>query len=184
MNKQIVIGLAGEIASGKGVVAQYLKEKHDARKYCMSDALKDILKRLHLGVVRKNLASLSLGLRELYGQDILIHALIQDIQKSGSKFVIVDGIRRVEELEELKKLDNFKLFYLETDLKIRYERLKKRDEKADDKIKTFEDFKKDSQLETEKTILELKKFADYNIDNSGGLSDTHEEIDEIIKNLS
>ena len=183
MKNKIIIGIAGEIASGKGVVTQHLQDKYDAKKYRMSDALKDILTRLHLDVVRENLSSLSLGLRNLYGQDILIDALIQDIKKSESEFVIVDGVRRIAELEQLKKLDNFKLFYLEADPKIRYERLKKRDEKEDDKLKTFEQFQKDSQLETEKTILELKDSTDYLIDNGGDLDQTYRRIDEIIEEI-
>lgn len=184
MKKQIVIGLTGEIASGKGVVSEYLGEKYGAKKYRMSDALKDILNRLHLDVVRQNLANLSLSLRDLYGQDILINALIQDIKKSEDNFIIIDGIRRLAELEQLKKIKNFKLFYLETDLETRYERIKKRDEKADDKMKTFDEFKKDSQLESEKTILELKNFADFVIDNNGGFSEIQHKIDEIVKEIS
>lgn len=181
--QKIIIGIAGEIASGKGVVTQYLVEKYQAKKYCMSDVLKDFLKRLHLDIVRENLSALSLCLRESFGQDILIQTLIQDIQKSESDFVIVDGIRRVAELEQLKKMENFKLIYIETDLKTRYLRLKKRDEKQDDKMKTFEDFQKDNELETEKTILDLRNSADFLVDNSGDLAVTFSQIDGIIERV-
>ena len=53
--KKIIIGIAGEIASGKDTVSRYCVKKHGASMYRFSDVLRDILKRLHLEENRKNL---------------------------------------------------------------------------------------------------------------------------------
>ena len=183
-NKKIVIGIAGEIASGKETVAEYLVEKHRAKKFRMSDILKNILERVNLGNNRKNLGKLSLALRESFGQDVLIHALIEDIKGSDADIVIIDGIRRMAELEHLSNLDNFKFIYLKADLKKRYERLIRRGEKQDDNIKTFEEFKKDHQIETETTILELEDKAGTVITNDETLEDLYKKIDSALNEFA
>jgi len=180
-DNKIIIGLVGEMASGKGTVTKYLLTKYQATEYRFSDILRDILERVHLDIVRKNLASLSLSLRTYYGQDILAYALAQDIKNDDNQVIVVDGIRRVADLKYLRKMDNFVLVYVEADLEKRYERLVGRNEKQDDKMKTFEEFKNDHKLETETTIRELKDTADAVIDNNGSVEELYKQIDGVIK---
>ncbi len=180
-DNKIIIGSVGEMASGKGTVTSYLLEKYRATEYRFSDILRDILERVHLDVVRKNLASLSLGLRNHYGQDILAYALAQDIKNDDSQVIVVDGIRREADLKYLKEMEGFVLVYVEADLEKRYERLIGRNEKQDDKMKTFEEFKSDHELETETTIRELKDMADVVIDNNGSVEELQKQIDNLIK---
>lgn len=182
VGNKIIIGSVGEIASGKGAISKYLLKEYDATEYRFSDILKDILERVHLDVVRKNLASLSLGLRTYYGQDILAHALAEDIKNDNNKIIIVDGIRREADLKYLKEMKGFVLVYVKTDLEKRYERLVGRDEKQDDKMKTFEEFKKDHELETEVSIRDLKSIADIVIDNNGDVEGLQRQVDDLIEN--
>ena len=180
-NSRIIIGTVGEIASGKGSITKYLVQKYNASEYRFSDILKDILQRVHLDVVRENFASLSLGLRKYYGQDILAYALVQDIKNDDNKIIVVDGIRRIQDLKYLKEMQEFALVYVDADIKVRYERLIGRNEKQDDKIKTFEEYKNDHRLETETSIKELRNIADVTIDNNGTLEELNKQIDKIIK---
>jgi len=180
-DNKIIIGSVGEIASGKGAISKYLLTQYHATEYRFSDILKDILERVHLDNVRKNLASLSLGLREYYGQDILAYALARDIENDDSQVIVVDGIRREADLKYLREMDNFVLVYVEADLEKRYERLIGRNEKQDDKMKTFEEFKKDHELETEVSIRELKDIADVIIDNNGTVEELHKQIDKLVE---
>jgi len=177
---KLIIGTVGEIASGKGAVTKYLCEKYGATEYKFSNILKDILMRVHLDVIRENFSKLSLGLRESYGQDILAHALAEDIKKDDNHIIIVDGARRKADLQYLREMENFVLVFVEADLEKRYERLVGRSEKQDDQTKTFEKFKKDHELETEVSIEELRAAANIIIDNNGTMEDLHKQIDEII----
>ena len=94
--------------------------------------------------------------------------------------MIVDGVRRMADITFLKELPHFKLIYAEADLQNRYERIVKRAENTDDTTKTFEDFKKDHELETELQIRDLKNYADYVVNNDGVYADLYKQIDDII----
>ena len=48
MKEKIVIGIAGNIGAGKGIVTEYLKDRYEAKRMRYSKILADILERLHL----------------------------------------------------------------------------------------------------------------------------------------
>ncbi len=179
-----VIGIAGNIGSGKGTVTKYLVEKYGAETVVYTHILKDILDRLHLANERKNLAGLAEGLRNTFGGDILSRVLEQDIQQQEAELIVFDGIRKKAELDYFKnKIDNFVFVFVDVPVEVSYERLIKRGEKTDDNSKTFEEFKKDHQRPADKDVPELKQYADFVIDNSGELAETYQQIDEIMKNI-
>lgn len=180
MNK-IILGLVGEPASGKGTAVKYLEKKYGASSHRFSNPLRDILNRLHLKVDRKNMQDISIILRNHFGQDLLAKIISQDAENDPSKIIIVDGVRRPADIEYLKKLPEFKLVYITTDMKTRYERLIQRGENTDDNNKTFEQFIKEHDVETESNIPNIGKTADFKIDNSKGLEEFHAQIDSLIK---
>lgn len=178
---KIILGLAGEIASGKGAVAKYLAEKHDSNFYRFSSILRDITKRVHLEENRENLQKISTMLREYWGSDILSKTIYCDVKNDKHDVITVDGVRRFEDVEFLKKIPGFKLVYIEADLEKRYERLIKRREDADDATKTLEGFKKDLEREAELEVKKLKDQADFIIENNGTREELYAQVDKIIK---
>lgn len=180
MEKKIIC-LAGELASGKGAVSDYIKEKYSGEYYRFSDAFRKILDVLHLTCNRENLSNLSLHIRKAFGEDILSRAMIGEIEESTSSIIVIDGMRRIEEIHELQKLPGFQLIFVDTDIETRFERIKKRGENTDDSTKTFEEFKKDHTLNADVTIKDLKEKADIVIDNNGTLEELHVQIDNILK---
>lgn len=177
---KIIIGLVGEIASGKGLAVKYLAEKYGAASCRFSTPLRDVLSRLCLEINRKNMQDISRILREHFGQNLLAKVTANDAQNATSAVVVVDGIRRPADIEYLAKLPEFKLVYITADIKIRYERLIKREENTDDKNKTFEQFIKDHEAETEILIPEIGKNANDKIDNNGTEEELYKQIDKII----
>ncbi len=179
-----VIGIAGNIGSGKGTVTKYLVEKYGAETVAYTNILKDILDRLHLANERKNLAGLAEGLRNTFGGDILSRVLEQDIQKREANLIVFDGIRKKAELDYFKnKIDNFIFVFVDVPIEVAYERLVKRGEKTDDNSKTFAEFKKDHQRPADKDVPKLKQYADFVIDNSRELAETYGQIDEMMENI-
>lgn len=178
-NKKIILGFVGEIASGKGATAKYLEDKYKATSHRFSTPLRDILNRLYIEINRKNMQDVSRILREHFGQNTLARVISEDVKNDQNDVVIVDGIRRLEDIEYLKTLPEFKLVYITADIKIRYNRLLERGENEDDKDKTFEQFKKDHEAETELEIPKIGQTADYKIDNSGTLEELYQEIEKI-----
>ncbi len=180
MISKLVIGLVGEMASGKGTSAEYIKRKYKASDYRFSDILRDILKQLFLENSRYNMASLSLCLRKTFGEDVLDKTIAEKIKKDNNKIIVVDGIRRKEDMNYLKRIPGFRLVYIETDLKIAYQRIRKRKENIGDFNKTWKEFQKEHQLETEKNISKIKKEADIIINNNKDKKNLYKQLDEII----
>jgi dephospho-CoA kinase len=180
---KLIIGLVGKIASGKGTVASYLADKHQAEVFGFSTPLRDVLKRLYQDASRPNMASLSETLRQLFGQDLLSRTVTQDLQQAKSDIAVLDGIRRLPDIEGAKKLPNFKLVQVVTEEKNRYERLTKRNQNPDDATKTFEDFLADEQKEADRGIPEIMKLAEFTLDNDGDLNSLYTQIEELLTKL-
>jgi len=140
--KKIILGLIGEKGSGKGTVSDYLISQYGAVHYGTSKILRRTLEDLYVPVSRDNLVKLALVLKEGYGPSVIIDSLIQDMEKNGSDIIIADGIRMHGDVEPFRKKygNNFFLIYVTADLRLRYERTKKRKEKEGEDKATFEEF--------------------------------------------
>lgn len=178
--KKIIIGLAGEIASGKGTVVRYLIEKHGASAHRFSDIMRDVLNRLYIEHSRETMQKTSSMLRDNFGENIFAKVMARDIVEDKNQIIVVDGVRRIEDIEFLRKDSDFRLVFVETSLEKRYERIIKRGENSDDKNKTFEEFKFDAQREAELTIAGLKEYADKILDNNGTQEDLIKQIEELL----
>ena len=181
MNKKI-IGFAGEIASGKGSFAKYVKEKYGAEIYRFSDVFRKILDILGLEQNRKNMSDLSLTLRTTFGEDVLAKAVAEEVKKTDKEIIVVDGVRRIEDMKYLEKISGFELIFVDAEMKVRYERIIKRGENSDDNNKTFEEFKKDAKRNAELKIADLKQIADKIINNNSDLENFHRQIDNVLRN--
>lgn len=180
---RIIIGIAGEIASGKDTVSRYYEKKYGASMYRFSDVLRDILKRLHLEENRKNLAKASLMLRETFGEDVFARSVAEEIEKDGNSFIVIDGVRRSSDVKSIQGLVGFTLLYINADPKRRHERMNSRNQNADDTTKTFDEFLRDSELESETEIRKLAEEADWIIDNNGTLDELYAHADEFLMKL-
>lgn len=181
---KIILGLASQIAAGKGTTTEYLTKNYGANSYRFSTILRDVLDRLYLEQNRDNISKISTVLRKNFSEDILAKVIYEDVKKDEQEIVVVDGVRRLADIVYLKKLPGFKLIFIDAEMEKRYQRIILRKENVDDEKKTFEQFKKDHELETELQIAGLIKVADIVIDNNGSFEDLYKQIDEIIKKLS
>lgn len=179
--KKLILGFTGEMASGKGTSAEYLKRKYGAETYRFSTSLFDVARRLHLPEDRDHLQRLSTVLRKEFGEDTLARVMFADAKDATAHLVVIDGVRRFEDVKYLRELPEFKLIYLTAPMRTRYDRLVLRGEKADDATKTFTEFERDHQRETELEIHRLESIAAEVLDNSGTRADLEDALDAIIK---
>lgn len=177
---KLILGLTGEMVSGKGTVAAYACDKYGSRSYKFSTILRDVLDRVYVDQSRENIQKISSALRENFGQDTLAKSMALDVENDGGDVVVVDGIRRFPDIEHLKKLPHFKMVYIEADIETKYKRLVTRGENTDDNSKTLEQFKKDHEAEAEVQIKGLKDISDYVVDNNGTFEDLYNQVDKII----
>lgn len=180
---QIIIGLTGPNASGKGEVKKYLETECQAVSFKFSDILRDVLRRLYIVINRENLQDLSTDLRKRFGNDVLAKAIAQDATNSSEKIIVIDGVRRLDDIKYLLPLNNFKLISVDADINLRYERLKLRNENEGDKDKTLEQFMLEEQKEAEQEIPKVMARAHFQLDNNQNLNNLHRQIDAVVDSL-
>ena len=176
---KIIIGLVGQAGCGKGTATDILREQYGAGYYRFSAILEDILDKLALDHTRENFTKLSEMSRNIVGEDVLSYALEKQAVMAQEDVVIVDGIRRLEDLAALEPLPHFKLIAIEVPVEIRYQRIIGRGEKAGEKNMTMEEFLAQEKFPTEVTIPAVMQHAAHTVSNAG----TREEFEQAIHTL-
>jgi dephospho-CoA kinase len=178
-----IIGLVGQSGCGKGTVADILINQYGAAYSRFSAVLGDILTRLHIERSRDNFIALSNALRTNFGEDVLSYAIEKDAVLSSSPLVVIDGIRRPEDIVALEPLPFFKLVSIEVPGEIRYERMKKRGEKSGEQHMTWQEFVAQDHAPTEVTIPLVMERAWKKLDNSKTAVELEEQVKAMMKEL-
>jgi len=182
----LILGLTGTFSSGKGEVGKYLVQK-GFTYYSCSDELRKEAKKLGLPETRENLG-IVIGdrLRREFGKGVLAKRIYEQILKEKKEFAVVDSLRNIEEVNELRKSKNFYLIFIDAPIELRYKRALGRKRITDKE--SLEDFKKTEEKETkgENTLMKMEncfKEADFKIINDGILNELHKKIDDILEKV-
>ena len=181
MSKKLYLGLIGEAGSGKDTVAEVLEEKYGARVLTSSYLLKKALGVFLDSIGRADYIWFVKELTSKYGEDIISKAMLKAMRSFTDDIVVFNGVRLPSDYEYLKKERSF-LVYVTADPQVRWQRVSRRHEKADDDI-PFDKFMEMHQTKTEIDVPELGKKADYTITNNGTLEELHAQIDEVMKSI-
>ncbi len=183
----MLIGLTGTKASGKGILADILKEKGFIY-LSLSDAVREeAVKRGIVDYTIKQLQDIGNELREKYGNGVLARKIMEKFE-NGKNYVI-DGIRNVGEIEEFRKAnEKFVLIAVDAPQAVRFKRLLKRGRESDPK--TWQDFlemdKRDRGFSEGKSGQQVEKcmeLADIKIYNDFNVEVLKEEIKKILRKL-
>ncbi|MCK5080665.1 MAG: AAA family ATPase [Candidatus Moranbacteria bacterium] len=180
--KKIVIGLVGEVGSGKDTVGKYLEEKYGAKQVRFADPIKDTLSIYFDKLSRVDQQWLFLAFQERFGDDILSRAIRKKIEDEEHSIVVVNGLRMPPDLAFIRSFENNKILYVTASTKTRWERASKRDEKSDDST-TFENFEKIELKPTEINVPKIGAEADTRIDNEKDLEHLLVETDKFMNSL-
>ncbi len=185
MQQKMIIGIIGEQASGKGMAADIIRKKYGGSRLTVSNLLRRTLDSLYLKPSRDNLINMALILKKGFGNDILMKAMIKEVEIEDADLVIVDGFRMPGDPDIFRESfgEVFHLIYVTADQKIRYQRSVGRGEKAGESEATFKEFKSKEVLATEAKIAEVAKDADYKIINNGTEKELEKQIIKIMKDL-
>src|SRR3989344_3808493 len=174
-----LIGLTGEIGAGKDTFCEYVKKNYDnVFVFRFSDALTDVLKIFFDAVKREDQQWLGLVLRERFGKDILVRALIKKANSINDGIIILNGVRKDGEVNAIKEIGG-KIIYITAEQKTRWERVKIRGEKADDDV-PFEKFLEMGNAEAELQIPDIGKAADFKIENNDSKEEFYQKVKKII----
>jgi dephospho-CoA kinase len=174
----IILGVVGQIASGKGALVNYLTSHCGFRSFSLSSIIHDELRKKDIKKFdRKMLQDIGDELRKKEGDEILAKLALKQISVIGDppslsasarqsqmklvvgnqlnqlnqkNKIIIDGIRNPGEIEFLKKNPNFVLIGVKAKRELRFKRLLSRGKKWDPK--NYEEF-----LKVDKRDLGLKE---------------------------
>lgn len=167
----LILGIAGEMLSGKSTAAQFYTKECAAISFRYSGIINEILDVLDLEQTRFNQQEMGRILKEQFGPTVFAHPIVERTKLAPGKFYLVDGFRTKEEVEIFRSLQNFKLLYISASSELRYTRLRGRAEKVGENQDTLEQFNHSQQHAVDKDISELKSCADIIIENDGSLED-------------
>jgi dephospho-CoA kinase len=179
----MIIALTGEKLAGKGTVAAYLAKQHAARVIRFSQALTDILQRLHQANTREHLVRLGGALRQQFGNDILAQVVNDDIQTAPQNFWVIDGMRYLSEYTMLAQLPNFFVVNITAPLEIRWQRTKQRQEKTDETGMSLEVFTAREQDPTEQEITLVQQRANHTLSNVGTLQELYDGLEQWLQTV-
>jgi dephospho-CoA kinase len=180
--QKLVIGLVGEKGSGKETFGNLLQELLPDKKILRvrsSDVLVETLKLWDLEKTRENLQNLAIWMDEAFGDGTLSNVVYQRIQSLEADIVIFDGVRWETDVEMLNRFANHLLIYITAPLQNRFERLKKRQEKAFEETTSFEQFLFEENKKNELLIPKIGAKADIKIENATTLEVFKEKIKSI-----
>jgi len=177
-----VIGVGGEIGSGKDEVLKYLKARYDIPYISTGDLVRHIAEAENVEATRENLAKISARCFEEEGKGCFIRRAATEIIKRGWEIAGISGVRSPEDVKILRDTfgKGFILIRVDiSDLQTRFQRVRLRHEERDPL--TFEQFLEQDRNE-EKTfnISHAGRLADYALNNDGSLEDLQRAIDELV----
>jgi len=181
----MLIGLTGKNGSGKGEVAKFLEES-GYQFYSLSDVVRDEIVSRGLKVTRENLINVANEMRATYGAGILAEKVLRKIGPDAH--AVVDSIRNPFEVEALRRSRGFYLLSIESDPKIRFERIKARKRESDPK--TYENFLKLEAREAQSddpVTQQLNRtiaMADATVENNSTMEDLYEQIRQVVQALA
>lgn len=182
---KLIVGLVGEKGSGKETFGNILKgllPQKDIDRIHFSDILIETLDLWDIPKTRANLQILAQYM-DKFGTGLLSKAIKKRAENSKAEIIIVDGIRWQPDFEMLKSFQKSLLIYITADLKLRYERTKKRCEKAFEEATSFGQFIKEEKAKNEILIPRIGEKADYKIVNNGSMKEFKLAVEQFLKFL-
>jgi dephospho-CoA kinase len=103
--KKVIIAITGMPGTGKALASIVAREL-GLPVYVLGDVIRNEAKAKGILPTGENLGKLMLEIRKKEGKGIVARKLIPIIKKERNKFVIVEGIRSLEEVKELRNLES------------------------------------------------------------------------------
>ncbi|MDP2630833.1 MAG: hypothetical protein Q8P56_05515 [Candidatus Uhrbacteria bacterium] len=178
-----IIGIAGKIASGKGIAAEHIISRYTAGFIDYSQFLYRVLDIFTIPHERKNINALSIFLRGAYGQDVFNRAVMRELASRADDVIVLTGIRREQELAGLLDISSFSFLYIDSDIHARYERNRIAARKPGDADMSFEHFSEKDSDDSNRTIEGLKSRADSVIENNGTLDEFLGRLDTALEQI-
>lgn len=176
--KPKLIGLTGTNGAGKGTAAGFFRQNGYAY-FSLSDLIREGLAKRGQEATRDNLIKMGNHLRQSYGSDVLARRILKKIQRKS----VIDSIRNPQEVELLRRQENFILLAIEAPVELRYERVKKRG--RNESASSLQEFRRKEAEEMTgqergQQLQTCLQMADQTIINDGSLEAFYQKLEAFI----
>lgn len=184
-----IVGVVGQIASGKGILVNYLTSQLDFTSYSLSSIVHDELeKKGTVKFTRQTLQDVGDELRRVNGDEVLAQRTIKAINEQKKDQIVIEGIRNPAEIEFLKKNHNFVLIGVKANRELRFKRVLSRGKEWDPK--NYAEFlkvdKRDLGVGQNKSGQQVGKclaYCDYVLTNNKNLGEFEWKVEKIMKKI-
>ena len=181
MMQRKVIAISGMPGAGKGVASQ-AGEELGLQVFVLGDVIREETERRGLDPTPQNMGSVMLAVRASEGPGVVAKRLLPKIDGSQSSTVIVEGIRSLQELNELKTRYQVILVAIHASPRTRFQRLLSRNRSDDPK--DLETFEKRDFRELDVGLGYVLTLADLVLINEGTISELQSAFKKALSKLS
>lgn len=180
----MIIGITGTIGAGKDTLMELLKNEYGFKHFSVRGYLTEKLQEEGEEVTRTNMTNLANRLREANHPAFLAEELFNIAKQAGGNAVI-ESIRTPGEIEFLKDHADFKLFAVDADPNLRYERVRDR-MSVTDRI-DFNTFMAEEQREMSNSdphmqnIAACIRVADYKFRNNASVEMMYKKVRKVLE---
>jgi len=188
----MIIGITGTLGAGKGTVAEYLVKKHNFTYLSVRNLLAGEVVRRGLMLNRDNLIRVANDLRAehhspSWAVEWLLNEAASQTHVLKQKDVVIESIRTIGEAQLLKS-KGAKLWAVDADIGMRYQRAVKRATETD--AVSFEQFKANEEQEmhsddpNKQNLAAVREMADVTLTNDGTPEELFAKVEEALKKAS
>jgi len=161
-----VIAMSGMPGAGKGVAANAARQL-GLEVFVLGDVIREETERRGLSPNPKNIGEVMLNIRAKEGPNVVAKRLLPKIDQAKSAIVVVEGIRSLHELDELRKKFEVISLAIHASPKSRFQRLLSRNRSDDPK--TWEVFQERDFRELDVGLGHVLAIADIVLTNEGSI---------------
>lgn len=190
MSQKIYIATVAEKGAGKGLFVEILKKLLPEKRILMirsSDFWRQMLRLLGKEESRENIDTVATALRNAFQDDGILNVpLMKALEDADADIIVLDGLRKPEEVRHLKRLGGT-IVFISAKSELRFARRMEHVENTDERDMTFEQFVRQDDLPSNRTIRSIgETMADAHIENNGSMEEFEAAIKKFLadKNIS
>jgi dephospho-CoA kinase len=176
-----VIAMSGMPGAGKGVASNAGK-RIGLEVFVLGDVVREETERRGLEPTPQNVGNVMLDIRAKEGPNVVARRLLPKIEQAKSSVVIVEGIRSLHELNELRSKFEVIPLAIHASPKSRFQRLISRNRSDDPK--TWEVFQERDFRELDVGLGHVLALADIVLINEGSISQLQLAFNEAFAKLN
>jgi dephospho-CoA kinase len=180
--KMKIVAFTGLPGSGKSEAVRIAKEK-GLLVIRMGDAVWEETKRQGLELNDKNVGEVANSMREKLGMDIWAKRTLEKIKSFKKDYIVIDGIRNIEEINLFKKelSNDFIVIAIDASDETRKKRTLSRRRKDD--VNNLKSFKERDKRELRWGLGAVIASADTIISNEGSIDEFRDKIGKILDKI-